>query len=125
MTRISSATSSAVQTPVDDAGFDEAQLAAASFLARYSGRTLESYRQDLRGFFQWAADHDVPVRAATRPHIELWRGSLEDRGRAAATISRRQPPVLGLVPIAPITGRTGPHPTATAPRPPGLRQTAV
>ena len=31
--------------------FDEAQLAAVSFLARYSGRTLEAYRHDLRGFF--------------------------------------------------------------------------
>ena len=61
----------AVQTPFDDVRFDEAQLAAASFLARYSGRTLEAYRQDLRGFFQWAADHDVLVLAATRPHIEL------------------------------------------------------
>jgi predicted nucleic acid-binding protein len=40
MTTISS-TSSAVQSPFDNAGFDEAQLAAASFLARYSGRTLE------------------------------------------------------------------------------------
>jgi len=32
---------------------DEAQLAAVAFLARYSGRTLESYRADLRQFFQW------------------------------------------------------------------------
>ena len=35
--------------------FDEAQLAAAAFLARYSGRTLDAYRHDLRGFFQWSA----------------------------------------------------------------------
>ena len=35
---------------------DEAQLAAAAFLARYSGRTLEAYRHDLRYYFQWAAD---------------------------------------------------------------------
>ncbi len=31
---------------------DQAQLAAAAFLARYGGRTLESYRTDLRQFFQ-------------------------------------------------------------------------
>src|SRR3546814_4415669 len=85
MTTITS-TNTAVQAPIDDAAFDESQLAAASFLARYSGRTLEAYRQDLRGFFQWAADHDVPVLAATRPHIELWRGSMEERGLAASTI---------------------------------------
>jgi hypothetical protein len=31
----------ALQTPVDDVGFDEAQRAAASFLARCSGHTAE------------------------------------------------------------------------------------
>jgi hypothetical protein len=46
-------TDAAVQTPFDDVAFDGAQLAAVSFLARYSGRTLEAYRQDLRDFFQW------------------------------------------------------------------------
>ena len=43
---------------------DEAQLAAVSFLARYSGRTLEAYRHDLRGFFQWATDHGIAVMQA-------------------------------------------------------------
>jgi hypothetical protein len=50
---------------------DEAQLAAASFLARYSGRTVEAYRHDLRGFFLWAADLGLAVLEATRPHVEL------------------------------------------------------
>jgi hypothetical protein len=45
---------------------DEVQLAAVSFLARYSGRTLEAYRHDLRGFFQWATDHGVAVLEASR-----------------------------------------------------------
>lgn len=70
-------------------GFDEAQLAAASFLARYDGPTLEAYRHDLRGFFQWAVDHHVEVMAATRPHIELFRTWMERRGLAASTIDRR------------------------------------
>ncbi len=30
---------------------DEAELAAAAFLARYQGRTLDAYRYDLRAFF--------------------------------------------------------------------------
>ena len=34
---------------------DEAELAAVAFLARYSGRTLEAYRQDLHFFFAWTA----------------------------------------------------------------------
>jgi integrase/recombinase XerD len=53
--------------------FDEAQLAAVSFLARYSGRTLEAYRHDLRGFFQWATDNRIVVLGANRAHIELFR----------------------------------------------------
>ena len=36
---------------VADEMFDEAQLAAVAFLARYSGRTLDAYRHDLRAFF--------------------------------------------------------------------------
>ena len=51
--------------------FDDAELAAAGFLARHRGRTLEAYRYDLRCYFQWTADVDVHVLEATRPHIEL------------------------------------------------------
>jgi len=49
------------------------RLAAVSFLARHSGRTLEAYRHDLRGFFQWATDHGIAVLAGSRGHIELFR----------------------------------------------------
>ena len=45
---------------------DEAQLAAAAFLARYRGRTLESYRADLRQFFQWTAIVGLPPLQAKR-----------------------------------------------------------
>ena len=41
-----------IDSPFESASFDEAQLAAVSFLARYGGRTLEAYRHDLRVFFQ-------------------------------------------------------------------------
>ena len=46
---------------------DEAHLAAAAFLARYSGRTLDAYRFDLRTFFQWASDVGLAILEATRP----------------------------------------------------------
>ena len=61
----------------------EAQMAAVAFLARYSGRTLDAYRHDLRNLFQWAADHGLAVLEATRVHLELYRGSMEERGLAA------------------------------------------
>lgn len=48
------------------------------FLARYSGRTLDAFRHDLRGFFQWAADMQPTVLAATRPHSELFRSWMDE-----------------------------------------------
>jgi len=64
--------------------FDEAQLAAVSFLARYSGRTLEAYRHDLRGFFQWATDNRIVVLGANRAHIELFRAWMGPTAGTAA-----------------------------------------
>jgi hypothetical protein len=66
MTTIETA-SPTIQRPEPEYLVDDAQLAAAAFLARYSGRTLDAYRHDLRGYFQWAADNQVPVLEATRP----------------------------------------------------------
>lgn len=60
-------TATTIEMPRDDFVIDDAQLAAVAFLARYSGRTLDAYRHDLRGFFQWAADNNLAVLEATRP----------------------------------------------------------
>ncbi|MGY6501677.1 MAG: tyrosine-type recombinase/integrase [Acidimicrobiales bacterium] len=116
MTTITSVTN-AVQSPFDSDAFDEAQLAAVSFLARYSGLTLEAYRHDLRGFFQWAVDNGVEVLSATRPHIELFRGWMEERGLAASTIDRRLSTVCGFYRFAHIDGRTGSDPAQYVRRP--------
>ena len=72
MTSIDSAPTT-IQLPDRDFATDEAQLAAAAFLARYSSRTLDAYRHDLRGYFNWTASVGLPVLEATRPHIELYR----------------------------------------------------
>ncbi len=79
--------------PADLPTLDEAQLAAAAFLARYSGRTLESYRTDLRQFFQWSADVGLAPLAASHAHIELYRSSVEAAGspRRLSTSSTRCP----------------------------------
>ena len=96
---------------------DEAELAAASFLARYSGRTLDAYRDDLRGFFQWAADAGFAVLEATRPHIELYRAWMDDRGLAASTIDRRLSTVCGFYRFAHIDGRIASNPAQYVRRP--------
>ena len=100
-----------------DGAFDEGQLAAAAFLARYSGRTLDAYRHDLRGFFQWSADVGLTVLAATRPHIELYRGWMEDRGLAPSTIDRRLSTVCGYYRFAHIDGRIPSNPAQYVRRP--------
>lgn len=81
-------TTTTIELPGDELVIDDAQLVAVAFLARYSGRTLDAYRHDLRSFLQWADDNQLTVLAATRPHIELYRGWMEDRGLAASTIDR-------------------------------------
>lgn len=116
MTPITSTTRT-VQPPFESAALDEAQLAAAAFLARYSGRTLEAYRHDLRGFFQWAADSGVGVLDATRPHIELFRAWMEDRGLAASTIDRRLSTVCGFYRFAHIDGHISSNPAKYVRRP--------
>ena len=96
---------------------DEAQLAAASFLARCSGRTLESYRADMRQFFQWSADVGLAPLAASRAHIELYRSSMEARGLAAATIDRRLSTMCGFFRFAHIDGRIPANPAQFVRRP--------
>ena len=94
----------------EQAPLDQAHLAAAAYLARYSGRTLDAYRHDLRTFFQWAADIGLAVLDATRPHIELYRGRLEQRGLAAWTIDPRLSTVCGFYRFADIDGRVASNP---------------
>src|ERR687892_739394 len=106
-----------VELPGDDFVIDDAQLAAVAFLARYSGRTLDAYRHDLRGFFQWAADRKLTVLAASRAHIELFRAWMEDRGLAASTINRRLSTVCGFYRFAHIDGRIRSNPAQYVRRP--------
>jgi integrase/recombinase XerD len=96
---------------------DEAQLAAAAFLARYRGRTLEAYRYDLRSFFEWADDHHVDVLAATRAHLEWYRTAMEQRGLAASTIDRRLCTVCGYYRFAHLDGRIATNPAQYVRRP--------
>ena len=75
--------------------FTRTQMAAAPYLTRYSGRTLETYRYDLRSFFHWCADLGLAVLEATRPYIELWRSAMEEQGLAVSTIDRRLSSICG------------------------------
>ncbi len=104
-------------TIIGDPGFDEAQVAAAAFLARYNGRTLVAYRYDLRTFFQWAADVGLTVLEAKRPHIELYRTAMEQRSLAPSAIDRRLSTVCGFYRFAHIDGRVSANPAQYVRRP--------
>ena len=110
---------SAAVSPLYDPGGtpSEDQLAAIAFLARYSGRTLDAYRHDLKYFFQWAADHDLDVLAATRAHIEMYRSTMEQRGLAPSTIDRRLSTACGYFRFAHIDGRIPSNPAQYVRRP--------
>jgi integrase/recombinase XerD len=108
-------------TPVvvraSDPLLDDAQLAAVAFLARYSGRTLESYRADLRQYLGWTASVGVPPLAATRAHIELYRAWMEERGLAGSTVDRRLSTVCGYYRFAHLDGRVPANPALQVRRP--------
>jgi integrase/recombinase XerD len=108
---------STVLTSASDSPFEEAHMAAASFLARYSGRTLETYRYDLRNYFEWCSGVGLAVLEAQRPHIELWRAASEERGLAASTIDRRLSTICGFYRFAHIDGRIGANPAQYVRRP--------
>lgn len=72
------------------------EAVAAGFLAEYTGHTRAAYTRDLRDFFAWCATHDLPPLSAARPHVQLYLRTLEESGRAPATIARRLSTVSGL-----------------------------
>ena len=85
--------------------FGAVHLAAAGFLARYSGRTREAYTLDLRTYFAWCSERGTEVFAMTRPHLELYmRWMEEERGYAPATVARRLSTVVGFYRFAVIDG---------------------
>ena len=78
----------AIETPAAPL-HDPALLAAAGFLAGYSGTTRVGYTIDLRNYWTWCEQNQLHVFEARRPHIELYVRSLEDHGYARSTIGRR------------------------------------
>lgn len=94
-----------------------AELAAGAFLARYSGRTLESYRHDLRSFFTWAERVGLEVLSATRPQLELYVRHLEETGLAPSTIDRRVSTVCGFYRFAHVDGVIASNPAQYVRRP--------
>jgi site-specific recombinase XerD len=72
-------------TVILSASSDPLRLACAGFLARYAGKTLDSYRIHLELWLRWCTQVGVDPLAVRRPHVEIWLRSLEDQHLASAT----------------------------------------
>jgi integrase/recombinase XerD len=97
--------SATVMTPEPMPMFGPVQLAAAGYLARYSGRTRDAYALDLKTYFAWCAARGTEVFEMTRPHVEVYvRWMEEQRHYAPATTARRLSTVAGYYRFAVIDG---------------------
>ena len=84
--------------------------AIAGFLAGHGDTTRAAYSLDLKQWLQWCNNHDLRVFDVRRAHIELFARSLEQDGKARATVARRLSTVAGfyrycfeeqLIPVSP------------------------
>ena len=69
--------------------------ALAGYLCGHGGLTRDAYTLDLRQYTAWCTTHNLHLFAAKRVDIESFRGDMEARGRARATIARRLCTIAG------------------------------
>ena len=87
------------------------------FLAGYRGFTREAYTLDLRQFTAWCLEHQRHLFDARRVDIEMFARSLEDSGKARATVARRLCTVAGFYRYAEDEGVLERSPAAHVRRP--------
>lgn len=91
--------------PFQPTTMTKAQLAAVSYLARYSGRTYKLYAYQLRRWFTWCEDHGLdPLLGIQRAHVELYIHQLGDTGLMDSSIVTMMHGVRGLFRFAHIDG---------------------
>ena len=97
---------------------EDANRAAAGFLARYGGPTRRAYGTDLRAWFGWCRGRRLEVLEVRRPHVELWVRAMEEQQHlSSSTVSRRLSTVAGYYRFAVIDGYIDRTPTEFVRRP--------
>ena len=92
-----------------------AQLAAVSFLARYTGRTHDLYASQLRRWFAWCEDNGLdPLIGIQRAHVELYIRQMTDRGLMVSTINTNMHGIKGFFKFAHIDGQIPSDPAVYA-----------
>src|SRR6478735_731830 len=92
-----------------------AQLAAVSYLARYSGRTHDLYSYQLRRGFTWCETNGLdPLIGIQRAHIELYIRQLGEAGLMASSVNTMMHAVRGFFRFAHIDGTISSDPAVYA-----------
>lgn len=101
--------------PFQPASMSTAQLAAVSFLARYSGHTHALYAYQFREWFTWCEGHGLdPLIGVGRAHVELYIRGLTDRGLMDSSVVTMMHGVRGFFRFAHIDGLIGSDPAVYA-----------
>lgn len=103
--------------PFQPAHMTPAQLAAVSFLARYSGPTHHLYAYQLRRWFAWCETNGIDALIGVeRAHVELYIRSLTESGPDGLIGGHADAWDTRILPLRP-------HRRTHADRPSGLRPT--
>src|SRR5262245_64275027 len=91
--------------PFQPLSMSPAQLAAVSYLARYSGRTHDLYAYQLRRWFAWCEHNGLdPLVGIQRAHVELYIRQLGESGLMPSSVNTSMHAVRGLFRFAHIDG---------------------
>ncbi|QDO88576.1 hypothetical protein FNH13_09690 [Ornithinimicrobium ciconiae] len=102
---MSTTNSSTKVLPFQPSSMSSAQLAAVSFLARYSGATHALYRTQLGRWFAWCTANGLdPLVGIQRAHVELYIRELGDAGLMDSSVNTMMHAVRGYFRFAHIDG---------------------
>nr|MCU0299573.1 tyrosine-type recombinase/integrase [Candidatus Nanopelagicales bacterium] len=106
---------STILLPFQPVSMSTAQLAAVSFLARYSGRTHRLYTYQLKRWFAWCEGNGLdPLLGIKRAHVELYIRHLGETGLMDSSIVTMMHGVRGYFRFAHIDGLISADPAVYA-----------
>ena len=106
---------STVLLPFKPSALSTAQLAAVSFLARYSGRTHALYGYQLKRWFGWCESNGLdPLVGIQRAHVELYIRGLGESGLMDSSVVTMMHGVRGFFRFAHIDGLVSADPAVYA-----------
>ena len=110
--------------PFQPLSMTTAELAAVSFLARYSGHTHDLYSYQLRRWFTWCQANGLdPLTGIQRAHVELYIRNQAEAGLMASSINTMMHGLRGYFRFAHIDGLIPADPAVYARLPKKCTQT--